>query len=240
MSGAPYDEYAEWYDRYVRDEAIYRDVALPGMLALIGDIEGESVLDLACGQGWLARELATQRGARVTGVDLSAELLTLARRYEAEEPLGVTYIQDDAQTLSRIESDAYDGVVCTLALMDIPDLTATLRAARRILRQGGWFVFSLTHPCFQSPYARTTEENGDPVRVIRRYLTEGFWRSEADGVRARLGSHHRTLSTYLNALMTSGFALERLSEPPATGGRLAETPVDGEIPALLLVRARAV
>ncbi|HKV84776.1 MAG TPA: class I SAM-dependent methyltransferase, partial [Ktedonobacterales bacterium] len=159
MSDAPYDDYAEWYDRYVRDEAIYRDVVLPSMLALIGEVAGEKVLDLACGQGWLTRELA-RREARMTGVDVSAELLALARRYEAEEPLGITYIQDDAQTLSRIEAGAFAGVVSTLALMDIPDLEATLRATRRVMRPGGWLVISLTHPCFQSPFARTSEDNG--------------------------------------------------------------------------------
>ncbi len=53
MSGASYDDYAEWYDLYVREQAIYRDVALPGMLELTGDVTGRRVLDLACGQGWL-------------------------------------------------------------------------------------------------------------------------------------------------------------------------------------------
>lgn len=239
MSGAAYDDYADWYDRYVREEAIYRDVVLPSMLELAGDVRGTPILDLACGQGWFARELA-RRGARVTGVDLSPGLLTLARRYEDEEPLGITYVQDDAQILERVESGMFTGAVCTLALMDIPDYAATLRAARRVLRGDGWLVFSLTHPCFQSPFATASRSEHGPARVIRRYLTEGYWRADADGVRSKLGSYHRTLSTYLNALTAAGFALEGLSEPPAIGERLAESPGDGEIPALLLVRARAV
>lgn len=239
MSDAAYDDYAEWYDRYVRDQPIYRDVVLPGMLDMAGELTGQRVLDLACGQGWLTRELA-RRGALVTGVDLSGELLALARRYEEEEPLGITYLQDDAQTLEHVGASAFDGVVCTLALMDIADYEAALRAARRALRPGGWFVLSLTHPCFQSPFARAVMDVDGPTRVVRRYLTEGYWRSDAEGVRSRLGSYHRTLSSYLNALLATGFTLERLSEPRATGDRLAEEPGDGEFPALLFVRARAV
>ena len=238
MSGAAYDDYSAWYDRYVREQPIYRDVVMPGMLELVGEVAGQRVLDLACGQGWLARVLA-QSGARVTGMDLSTELLALARRYEDEEPLGVRYVQDDAQTLAAFESGTFDGVICTLALMDIPDYEAALRAARRVLAPGGWLVLALTHPCFQSPYARADLDASGPTRVIRRYLTEGYWRSDAQGVRAKLGSYHRTLSSYLNALLAAGFTLERMTEPRATGDRLAQEPGDGEFPALLVVRAWA-
>lgn len=239
MSDPLYDEHAQWYDRYVRERPIYRDVVLPSMLALIGDVQGARVLDLACGQGWLERELA-RRGASVTGVDLSAELLALARRYEDEEPLRVTYVLDDAQTLSRMPLRSFEGVACTLALMDIPDVAAALRAVRRVLVPGGWLVISVTHPCFQSPFARAGVDAQGPLRVVRRYLSEGPWRADSNGVRSKLGSYHRTLSTYLNALVDNGFALERLDEPGATGERLAEAPGDAEIPALLLARARAV
>ena len=145
----------------------------------------------------------------------------------------------DAQTLAAFESGTFDSVICTLALMDIPDYEAALRAARRVLAPGGWLVLALTHPCFQSPYARADLDASGPTRVIRRYLTEGYWRSDAQGVRAKLGSYHRTLSSYLNALLAAGFTLERMTEPRATGDRLAQEPGDGEFPALLVVRARA-
>ena len=59
------------------------------------DVSGESVCDLACGQGVMAR-LLTERGAKVTGVDISEKLFEIARFYESESPLGATYIQDNA------------------------------------------------------------------------------------------------------------------------------------------------
>ena len=59
------------------------------------DVSGESVCDLACGQGVMAR-LLTERGAKVTGVDISEKLFEIARLYESESPLGGTYIQDNA------------------------------------------------------------------------------------------------------------------------------------------------
>jgi len=52
---------------------------------------GEGICDLACGQGWVARELA-RGGAQVTGLDLAPNLLALARRSEEQEPLGIVYV----------------------------------------------------------------------------------------------------------------------------------------------------
>ena len=72
---------------------------------------------------------------------------------------------------------------------------------------------------------------------MTRYLTEGFWRSDnPEGVR-RVGNHHRTVATYLTALVAAGLALEAVEEPRATGAFAAEQPVYTEVPMLLAMRA---
>src|SRR6185437_8799224 len=128
---------ADWYDAYLRQNPLYEEVILPGMLALAGDIDGQMVCDLACGQGFIARALA-RRGAQVTGTDVSEKLLALAQRYEAAEPLGVRYALADAQDGAGLGTAGFDGVTCGMALMPIPDLRAALQTARRILKLGGW------------------------------------------------------------------------------------------------------
>lgn len=85
MNQTNYNEIADWYDRYLSEHPIYLELLLPHLLELVGEVEGERVCDLACGQGWFARELA-RRGARVTGIDVSGRLLEIARRHEQEEP----------------------------------------------------------------------------------------------------------------------------------------------------------
>src|SRR5205823_5763117 len=139
-----------WYDRYLRENPIYREIVLPGLLALLSDIQGQVVCDLACGQGWIARELA-RRGAQVTGIDLAEQQIALARQYEEQEPSGIVYHLDDAQMGTSLPDAHFDGCVCVLALMDIPDIDAVFRTSRRILKPGGWFVFAITHPCFCAP-----------------------------------------------------------------------------------------
>src|SRR5258708_8541059 len=92
MTQASYNDIAQWYDQFLRERPVYTEVLLPNLLALVGEVEGEVICDLACGQGWVAREWA-RRGAQVMGLDLAPNLLALARGYEEQEPLGIVYVQ---------------------------------------------------------------------------------------------------------------------------------------------------
>jgi ubiquinone/menaquinone biosynthesis C-methylase UbiE len=241
MPHTPYDAIANWYDAYLRENPLYAEVILPGMLALAGDLSGQAICDLACGQGFITRELA-RRGAQVTGADLSEKLLALAEGYEASEPLGIRYVLADAQDAATLPTAAFDGVTCSMALMPIPDLRATLQTARRLLRLAGWFVCSITHPCYQTPRSRwVTREDGTAAREVSGYFDEVYWTSaNSSGVRGQVGEYHRTLATYLNTLVEVGLSLERLVEPQAAGRSAEAVPGAHEAPSILLIRARAV
>ena len=239
MDKAPFDEIADWYDEAIKSgpQSLVHDLVVPAVFDLVGNIEGQKICDLACGQGVIARQL-TEQGAEVVGVDLSEKLLDIARRYEQEKPRRIHYKLGDAQVLYNFADASFDGVVCNLALMDIPDLDACLSTVRRILRPGGWFVFSITHPCFQTLTSRWIEdEDRTIIRGVRDYFVEGFWRSDyPEGVRGKVGSHHRTMSTYVNTLVRAGLIVERFAEPRAAG-RLAErVPGYREVPPLLIAR----
>lgn len=237
MSIARYDEIAEWYDEIIRNDTFPGSIALPGVFELLGDVRGRQLCDLACGQGVVARLLA-KRGAKVVGIDTSAKLLEIAQRDESIEPLGIAYVQDDAQSLKTLADATFDSVLCNLALMDIPDIGATLRSVYRVLRPAGVFVFSIVHPCFFPAESRWMNEvDGTMSRVVHGYFEEIYWQSDnPNGVRGRVGAHHRTLSTYLNTLMEAGFVLERLLEPQATGQIATLLPGYKEIALSLVVK----
>lgn len=195
--------------------------------------------DLATGQGIVARRLV-DLGARVVGVDISGKMLEIARRLEREEPRGIAYVRCDAQGRLPLRAARFDGVACTVALADIPDLPATVGDVARVLRPGGWFAFSVTHPCFQTPDSGwRIDDDGRPSRRVRAYFREGFWRADnPDGVRGRVGAHHRTLGTYVNALAEVGLVIERLDEPRPTEVLAARAPGYDEVPTLLVARCR--
>ncbi len=234
-----YDEIADWYDQVMRSGSLLHDLALPSLFELIGSVGGKRICDLGCGQGEVARELA-RRGATVVGVDVSSNMLEYARRHDVSNTAGIEYVLDDARTLDRFGDASFDGVVCNFALMDIPDLSQTLRAVRRALRPDGWFVFSITHPCFQTPVSRwTINEEGATAREVGEYFVEGYWRSDnVHGVRGKVGAHHRTLSTYVNTLSEAGLTLDRLSEPRAEGALADRRPEGRDLPAALIARCK--
>jgi ubiquinone/menaquinone biosynthesis C-methylase UbiE len=234
---AAYDAIAEWYDQTIRATDPVGDLVLPALFALVGDVRGQHICDLACGQGRLSRLLAEQK-AQVTGVDLSSELIKIAQRDEANEPLGIHYLVNDAMTLGSLGDGTFDGVVCNMALMDIPDLDAVFKSVWRILHPQGWFVFSITHPCFSSPHADwQTAEDGTVSRVIHSYFSEAFWRSTyAKGVRGQVGAYHRTLSTYLNTLRQNGFHFEQMIEPKHAQASTEHHPGYHVVPAFLVIK----
>ena len=238
MSEAAYDAIADWYDALVRSGGLIHDVVLPGVYALIDQPQGQFICDLACGQGMVSRSLA-QQGAHMVGVDLSGKLLELARGYQNDNAQRITYVQSDAQALA-FANETFDGVVCNMALMDIPDLRTVLLNVTRILKPEGWFVFSLTHPCLETIKAQPRwmqDESG--VRAVTSYFVEGTWRSDnPEGVRGKVGAYHRTLSTYINTLSEAGLVMEHLLEPQATGDMALRYPAGRDIPVGLVARCR--
>ncbi|HXH55786.1 class I SAM-dependent methyltransferase [Iamia sp.] len=166
-------------------------------------------------------------------------MIELAEGHGAPPGVDVSYLVDDAQRLSLIDPATFDGATCQLGLMDIPDLDATLTSIGRILRPGGWFVFVIGHPCTLAPDAtKTTAPDGRPAVALTGYFAERFWRStNPEGVR-RAGNHHRTLATYLNALVRCGFVIEEVDEPEASDLLAAAQPLYREVPTFFAARTR--
>ncbi|MGC4192160.1 MAG: methyltransferase domain-containing protein [Thermomicrobiales bacterium] len=227
-----YDNIADAYDQWVStSDDVLTDAAFA---ELIDPAPGSRVCAVGCGAGREARYLA-RRGAVVTGVDLSERLLAIAREREMAAPLGITYLRDDAHTLAGLGDATFEGAVCYMALMDIPDLERALNAIARILIPGGWFVLAITHPCFKPPaYGELVDHvDGSVRRTVGKYFAEGPWDGpgkRTDHLPSR--AYHRTLSTYVNTLISSGFTLESLREP------MGETGVWREAAQLLYARCR--
>ena len=221
MTTARYDEIATWYDGLVRGWSDGLEPVASTVLELAGDLAGRRVCDLGCGQGQLARQMA-QLGAAVVGVDISQQLLQIAERDEHAEPLGIEYINDDASEISKLDDATFDGVACNWSLLDIDDLDGCLKAVERVLRPGGWLVFSVTHPCFLTRGFAWESERGETSvdSLVGSYFREGFSPpGVGGGIRGRVGRHYRTLGTYLNGVVDAGLVLERTVELQRNAGQ---------------------
>lgn len=115
-----------------------------GLVDLAGVRPGERVLDLACGTGVVARVAAQRVGAsgRVTGLDLNAGMIAVARSLPAPAGAAVTWIERSAQD-TGLPDASFDAVLCQQGLQFFPDKPAALREAHRVLAPGGRVAMSV-------------------------------------------------------------------------------------------------
>jgi len=232
MAQARYDVVADFYVAGWSDAC--DDPATAALLGLVGRVDGLRVLDVACGHGRVARELA-RRGAQVTGVDISRRLLDVAEQAEQSSPLGIEYQWTDLATGVVAGVGGFDLAVCTFGLSDIDDLDRALTAVTCALRTGGRFVLSIVHPCF--PGAGTVSGSWPPNRP---YSFEGRWTASGaeSSLRRRVGANHRMLSTYLNALVGHGLRLDATIEPDPPDEWTASSRADAaRLPVFLVLAA---
>jgi len=211
MTEARYDAVADFY---ISGFDSADDPASLALLELLGPVAGLRVLDVACGHGRITRELA-RRGADVTGIDISASLISKARETEQNEPLGIRYIHADVTTSAALGNAEFDAATCNFGLSDIDALDAAIAAVSRALRPDGSFTFSILHPCFAGG-----KDISASWPATGRYHDEGHWTAleQRSGLRRLVGANHRMLSTYFGTLRRHGLWLDQIAEPlPQTG-----------------------
>ena len=195
----------------------------PAMFEFVGDLSGKTVLDAGCGEGLNTRLLA-QGGAKIVGVDISAEMIKLARQTEQAEPLGIRYAVASFCDLAVFDDESFDTVVSFMALMDGPDYERAVRELFRVLRAGGELIFSILHPCFSTRgYGWVRDEQGNCVKMtVSDYFTDQpsveHWRFSKGPIPEgaepfAVPRFPRTLSAYIDTLIQTGFALTEIAEP---------------------------
>lgn len=215
-------------DRWTRDVRagfdLYRELyTLPAFLAFMPPIDGRDVIDLGCGEGSNTRRFA-ELGGRMTGIDLSREMIGRAMAKETEAPLGIAYEVGSFTSLDGLADHSFDCALSTMALMDGPDFPAAVAAAYRVLRPGGILCFSILHPCFVTPQIKwLVDQDGihQGLRVGRYFDQAPFveqWRFSKRPNPDEVPPFHvprfpRTLSEYLNPLCDAGFRIAKIGEP---------------------------
>jgi SAM-dependent methyltransferase len=176
---------------------------------LLGDVGGRAVLEVGCGAAQCARWLVT-RGARVVGVDVSAGQLRHARELTRRTGIPVPVVQGDAQRLPF--RDAWFDLACSAygAVPFVADSAAVMREVARVLRPGGRWVFSTTHPirwCFPDDPGERGLTATDSYFDRRPYVE-----LDATG-HATYVEHHRTVGDRVREIVAAGLRLVDLVEP---------------------------
>jgi SAM-dependent methyltransferase len=173
---------------------------------------GRRTLDLGCGEGRVARDLAA-RGHAVVGIDSSPTLVDLTREADPDGD----YLVGDAAALP-FEDASFDLAIAYNVLMDVDDMAGAVREAASVLEQGGRLCLSIVHPL-----GDVGEFDGDDPDAPFVFAWPYFERREFHGSFERAGlrmTFHgfvKPLSDYTRALEDAGLLLEALGEPADLG-----------------------
>jgi SAM-dependent methyltransferase len=232
-----WDEHAQWWiDGFTNGaDPEYEEQIIP--LALEELAGRQSILDVGCGDGQIARALAGQ-GSTVLGVDPTQLHIDVA----TERGGGPTYLLGSASELPAPDT-SQDAVVACLVFEHIDDMEAAIAEVSRVLKPGGQFSFFLNHPLLQTPGSGWIDDHIiDPPEQYWRigpYLVETESVEEVErGVHIRF--IHRPLSRYINVLIAHGLTVERMLEPSPPPGFLDRAPeyaLAHTIPRLLYIRS---
>ncbi|MFT3788029.1 MAG: class I SAM-dependent methyltransferase [Tepidisphaeraceae bacterium] len=242
---------ADWYDDLVGSEGseYHREVVLPGTLRLLGDVAGKAVLDVACGQGVLCRQLH-ERKATVVGVDGAAPLIDAARKHG---PAEIKYLVGDARellSLRALEHGSFDAVTCLLAIQNIHPIAPVFSAVSKLLKPGGRFILVMMHPHFRGP--KETHWGWEPdgsvqYRRVDRYLVprkSPIVTSPGKRDGRYTWTFHKPLEEYVKNLARADLWIDALEEWPShktsqPGPRAAaENTARKEIPLFMAIRSR--
>lgn len=205
---------ADWYDELVTDgDSLQQTLILPNLLRLIKPGPKIKILDVACGQGLFAREFAAA-GAVVTGIDISPELIEIARRNSHR---AINYVVAPAEKIPFPDT-SFDAVAIILALQNMENFSGALAECGRVLKPQGRLFIVLNHPAFRIPGRSAWGFDDDKKNQFRRldgYLSESRKKIVAHpGLEksAETVSFHRPLQAYFKALEKAGFLVQRLEE----------------------------
>jgi SAM-dependent methyltransferase len=176
---------------------------------LLGEVTGRRVLELGCGAASAGRWLAAQ-GARVACMDLSAGMLRQAVAAAARSGVRVPLVHADALALP-FPAGTFD-VVCTAfgAVPFVADSAAVNREVFRVLRPGGRWAFSITHP-MRWIFLDDPGERG--LVAVQSYFDRRPYVEHDAAGRPTYVEQHRTLGDRIRELVGAGFVLRDLVEP---------------------------
>lgn len=250
-NGQVWEANALWWDDRIGDGNDFQTLLIePATERLLGAGPGHEVLDIACGAGRMTRRIAAG-GARVVAFDACAAFIGRARERTPPDAAIEYHVADATrpETLLALGAHRFDKAVCTMALMDMPEIEPLFASLPQLLTAGGSFVFSILHPCFVS--APTTRfaaiedgPSGTPVRrsgvSVSGYLAPSARRTEGiSGQPIPQWCFHRPLTVLFGLGFAAGFVVDGFEEPrlengsPPAGLSWSDMP---DIPAILVVR----
>jgi ubiquinone/menaquinone biosynthesis C-methylase UbiE len=207
---------ADWYDELLEgDNDTYQEqVISPNLVRMLNIQRGETVLDLACGQGYFSRKFR-DLGAKVIGVDVARELIDYACK---NSPIDISYTVSPAHDLSFLNSSSIDAIVITLAAQNIENLGEVFTECTRVLKPEGRLIMILNHPAFRIPKSSEweySEEKNVEYRKMSGYMSDQKIQIDMHpGAQRKLRTitFHHPLQSFFKIFYKNNLCVTRLEE----------------------------
>lgn len=178
-------------------------------LRVLGDVTGKTILEVGCGAAQCSRWLSTQ-GATAIGLDVSLRQLQHSRRIDEATGVAVPTVLASGALLP-FAPGSFDIVFCAFGAMQfLTDADNAVAQSARVLRPGGRFAFSVTHPI---RWAMPDDPTAGGLQVTQSYFDRTPYVEVDEADRVRYVEHHRTIGDWVRALARHRFALVDLLEP---------------------------
>lgn len=223
-----YEHMADAYAERVDLKPIHVFYERPGTWSLLPDkLTGLKVLDVGCGSGWYAEQLA-KAGCVVTAIDASQKMVDLtAQRLQGK---GKCVRANLEEGLNFLPNHEFDIILAPLVIHYVEDWESLFKEFARVLKSGGLFIFS-TH----QPHTAFHLFNLD------NYFTKQIIKDRWEDPKVEVQYYHHTLHDLTESLYKAGFIIERMVEPLPQAGLKQNDKLYQHIshqPWFLFVRAR--
>lgn len=207
---------------YAEDSYSY-NIEWPCIRKLLPDLKGKTVVDLGCGTGIFTFLLEQNNPSTIIGIDLSEEMLQIAKDKAKENKSCARFVLYDAARCANVIEKPVDFIFSSTTSHYIEDLEHLFSNVSRSLKREGESIFSVIHPIYSAMYPI---EHGDIFpkdeewtvryldRSVRAYIQP--WIEYNEAFENHLSkSYHHTFADYVNAIIGAGLMIEQIYEPMA-------------------------
>ncbi|MEK6731979.1 MAG: class I SAM-dependent methyltransferase [Pseudomonadota bacterium] len=224
-------QFAEYWNKRAGDSGeVYKCYVLdPIMFKLVNSFANKTVLELGCGNGYLAQKFIEKKVKKLILTDISNHNLEFAK--QKFQDAKIEYLEQDATKKWKVGSSSIDIVYSNMMLNEVENIKTPISESFRVLKKNGIFVFSVTHPSWDL-FVFAQEQAGIKSKKINNlgnYFRRGFAKyimgsdSKTNPELAKefktefeVEHYQRPISDYFDALIESGFKVDKIIEPELT------------------------
>ncbi len=239
-----FGKFAELWDAKVGEDGsniAAIKLQIPIFFEMLGNLKGKLVYEIACGNGFLSRQLIKKGAKEVFASDVAPELIEIAKtKYDSKN---IQYIAQEGTDTKGLPKNHFDAVVINQGIFYIENLDGLFKGIASILKPNGVVIYNILHPLFPVFRKAVGEDTsmGEPIDIIelskkypKDYIkrVEKTWKVNGEAKTVHYLTYKRPIQTYINTAAKYGLLVSQVAEPTSTTkfkGKKKSSPIPSSI-----------